>query len=183
MNEHEPPIAGEGRQPSTDDPREERLQALYTAAYLPLDPSEALEQRVARITAQSNAESARSRGGWPLPIAWAPGLLGMQARSPRLQPTLSLGAAGVGSFVVTLLAALLLSSASTRNTDRPLAKPSVVRQESPELQARRAVWLSDPAPSLLPFPLTQPQKEPIPPRPPRALPWRRSQRHGSSPTG
>lgn len=177
MSEHEPPVAGEGRPQSHVDPREERLQALYTAAYLPLDPSEALEQRIERITAQPRTEPSRPRGGWLLPTVWT------RAQSPSLQATLSLGAAGAGSFVVTLLAALLLSSTAAREPIQLAARPPAAREESPELRAHRAAWLSDPAPSLLPFPLTPPpQQEPVPPKPPRALPWRRSQRPGSSPT-
>lgn len=182
MSDHEPPAAGQDRPPSPDDLREERLQALYAAAYLPLDPSEALEQRVARITAPPATSPARSKGGPLLPDTRGIGLLAMRAGSPRLRATLSLGAAGVGSFVVTLLAAVLLSSASTRNIHRPPATGTVVRRESPELRARRAAWLSDPAPSLLPFPLTRPPEEPAPPKRPRALPPRRSQRQGSSST-
>jgi hypothetical protein len=54
------------------DPREERLQALCSAAYLSLDPSEALHRRVEDAIAQCNAGAIRRGGWWPMrPIRWA----------------------------------------------------------------------------------------------------------------
>src|SRR5438309_527505 len=71
-------ITGEGSPgESGQDRREERLRALYTEAYLPLDPSEALERRVAAVMARHVPEPAARRPArlawWPLrPIGWGP---------------------------------------------------------------------------------------------------------------
>ncbi|HET9470283.1 MAG TPA: hypothetical protein VFO24_04200, partial [Usitatibacter sp.] len=54
---------------SREDPREEKLQSLFTAAYLPLDPSEALVRRVAAVVAEREAQEVRRRW-WSLPFGW-----------------------------------------------------------------------------------------------------------------
>ena len=64
------------------DPREERLQALFTAADPPLQPSEALRRRVREITSRADTQASR-RNRWPLlPMLLRPAALLAAAVGP-----------------------------------------------------------------------------------------------------
>jgi hypothetical protein len=177
MSHRVPPTNTTPHSQGEQDPQEERLRALYAAAYLPLDPSEALTQRVAEITAQT-PDAPAGAGRLRALVAVVSTAMGPD---PARRVTLSLTAAGAGSFVVTLLVALLLSSAAARSPVRPPAGAPVARQWTPEMWDRYSVWLADREASLLPFPLALPPAETERPRPRRSLPARRSQRPASTP--
>ena len=52
MSTYAPKENGSAPGKGSVDPQEERLRALFTAAYLPLDPSQAFQQRVAERVAR-----------------------------------------------------------------------------------------------------------------------------------
>src|SRR5438128_8838158 len=78
MTDRERTTRGAAPGTSGEDPREARLQALFTAAEPAADPSEALLRRVAELAARHEAREPRRRpltrpGGWH----WTPWRLGL----------------------------------------------------------------------------------------------------------
>src|SRR5437016_5835875 len=70
MNERDERASNTAAGERREDRREERLQSLFTAAYLPLDPCEACARRVAAVVAEREAQQARRRQWWSGPFGW-----------------------------------------------------------------------------------------------------------------
>src|SRR5438094_6463067 len=51
--------------------REAQVQALFVAAYRPLEPSDAFQRRVAEVVAERDAQRVRRRAWGPRPLGWA----------------------------------------------------------------------------------------------------------------
>src|SRR5437879_2982509 len=78
MTDRERMTKGAAPDASGEDPREARLQALFTAAEPTADPSETLRRRVAEMAARHESRAPRRRamtrpGGWH----WTPWRLGL----------------------------------------------------------------------------------------------------------
>lgn len=78
MTDRERTTQGAAPGASSEDPREARLQAMFTAAEPAADPSEALWQRVADLAARHESRAPRRRAMiWPGGPRWAPWRLGL----------------------------------------------------------------------------------------------------------
>ena len=74
MNEHKRTMDGPAPGPGRQDLQQEHVRSLYAAAYPPVypstGPSEELERRVAELAARHDAQAARPKRGWRLPLPW-----------------------------------------------------------------------------------------------------------------
>src|SRR5437016_6960929 len=90
MNERDERASNTAAGERREDRREERLQSLFTAAYLPLDPCEACARRVAAVVAEREAQQARRRGWRSVPFGWGSAVSAVAAAALLIALGLSL---------------------------------------------------------------------------------------------
>src|SRR5437899_1177264 len=81
MSERRRRLEGSSPVGSEKNAREERLRTLYRAAYQPVQPSEALQRRVAAAMTQHDTRGDRQSGRRPLPFGWGPAVRAVAAAS------------------------------------------------------------------------------------------------------